>query len=195
MDIEKAKLYIFEKLNRELPKTLHYHSVDHVLDVLNASEHIAFLEGITGEDLLLLKTAAMYHDSGFTVQGKDHEHFGCELVKKMLPSFNYNEDQITKICGMIMATKIPQTPNNLLEQIICDADLDYLGRDDYWEISNDLFKEINETTTLVEIDWLKIQINFLEQHHYFTKTAINERKLKKVAYTQELKEILIKKNN
>ncbi len=194
MEIEKATAYILDKLGRELPKTLHYHSVDHVLDVLNVAEHIATLEGVTGDDFILLKTAAMYHDSGFIVQGKDHEHFGCELVKKILPEFNYNGDQIKKICGMIIATRIPQMPCNLLEQILCDADLDYIGRDDYWKISNYLFKEINESAQLLEIDWLKIQIEFLDQHHFFTATAINERKEKKAIYIQKLKEILIQKS-
>ena len=89
-----------------------------------------------------------------------------------------------------MATKIPQTPHNLLEQIICDADLDYLGSDDYWKISGHLFKEINETTALGETDWLNIQISFLEQHHYFTQTAINERSQMKDSYLAELKLIL-----
>lgn len=95
---------------------------------------------------------------------------------------------------MIIATRIPQMPCNLLEQILCDADLDYIGRDDYWKISNYLFKEINESAQLLEIDWLKIQIEFLDQHHFFTATAINERKEKKAIYIQKLKEILIQKS-
>lgn len=190
MNIDKAEQFIFDKLVRELPVTLHYHSVGHIKDVLNAVEHIASSEGISGNDLIMLRTAAMFHDSGFILQSKEHEQLGCDLARVELPKFDYDKEQVEKICGMIMATKIPQAPRNLLEEIICDADLDYLGRDDYWKISGNLFKEINESSSLKEIDWLNIQIKFLEEHHYFTKTAIQERKEQKEVYLAEIQQLL-----
>jgi uncharacterized protein len=86
--------------------------------------------------MTLLKTACLFHDIGFTISGQDHEERGCEIAEEVLPDLNYDSDQINRIKGMIMATKIPQTPNNKLEQIICDADLDYLGRDDFFSIGD-----------------------------------------------------------
>ena len=91
-----------------------------------------------------------------------------------------------------MATRIPQSPHTRLEQILCDADLDYLGRDDYDSISNKLFLELNEHGNMSEKDWLKLQINFLEQHHYFTVSAQKMRKEKKEQKLSMLKEKLIK---
>ena len=76
---------------------------------------------------------------------------------------------------MILATKIPQTPKNILEQIICDADLDYLGRDDYEKNSNFLLQELKLKNDVTELEWLKIQVNFLEKHTYFTNTSISLR--------------------
>ncbi len=94
---------------------------------------------------------------------------------------------------MIMATQIPQTPKNRLEEILCDADLDYLGSDEYGIISAQLFKELNHQTPLSDWDWLNIQIRFLESHHYFTTTAINSRKQKKEKILNALKAIRNKK--
>lgn len=187
MDYIKAKEFIVHKLEKELPKYLTYHSLQHVMDVLHSVDDIASNEEVIGEDLVLLHTAALYHDCGFTVQAKDHEEIGCQIAQKVLPGFNYSPHQIQKICGMIMATKIPQTPHNLLEQIIADADLDYLGRDDFYDIGATLFLELKHSNIVqTESQWNEIQIKFLQQHNYFTQTSLKNRNPKKQQYLAEL---------
>ena len=131
MQFPKAKSYINTYLRKELPRHLTYHSIAHVRDVYKAAERLAKAESVKGEDLTLLLTAVPFHDAGFIFQSKDHEKIGCDIIREHLPAFKYTPEQIERICGMIMATRIPQTPNNLLEEIIADADLDYLGRDDF----------------------------------------------------------------
>jgi hypothetical protein len=82
--------------------------------------------------------------------------------RENLPSFGYSEADITTICGMIMATRIPQSPANLLESILCDADLDYLGRDDFKKIGQTLFEEFTEYSILHdEQAWNRLQVSFL----------------------------------
>lgn len=191
MDLKAAEDFILQKLSNELSSNLHYHSKNHVLDVLQAALMYANREGISDYDKDLLKTAVLFHDSGFTVQTKDHEDIGCDIVRKNLPSFGYTNKDIESICGMIMATKIPQTPHNLLEQIICDADLDYLGRDDFWEIGNNLFKELSVYGILSdEKDWNRLQLKFLTNHSFFTSSAIELRKPKKDENTEKIREIV-----
>jgi len=180
---------ILSRLERELDPRLGYHNISHTLDVLEQAQQIARHEGINNEhDLLLLKTAAIFHDSGFLFVYKGHEEKGCEIANEYLKD-TFTEDDIKKICGMIMATKIPQSPNNLFEQIICDADLDYLGRDDFEPISKHLYKEFL-TFKIIPEDciWDPIQIKFFEMHHYFTKTAIDKRNKKKLKHLAILKE-------
>lgn len=180
MEFEKVKKFILAKLRKELPRSLTYHSLGHIKDVYKAAQKLAKLEGVKGEDLTLLLTAVLFHDSGFLIQQKEHERVGCEIARKYLPEYGYNEAQIESICGMIMATRIPQTPHNKLEQIICDADLDYLGRDDFFTIGNTLYDELCMYGLLqTENDWNKLQVRFLEGHHYFTDSAIKLRKDKK----------------
>jgi uncharacterized protein len=191
MEFEKAKEFILTKQKNELAANLHYHSYNHVMDVYDAAIMLAGKEGVDGEDLTLLLTAVLFHDSGFTVQTKNHEELGCEIVRRELPHFGYTAPQIEKICGMIMATKIPQTPHNHLEEIICDADLDYLGRDDFFPIGNTLFDELRVYGILKdEEQWNKLQVSFLESHKYFTKTANSLRYAKKQQHLDYLKKLV-----
>ena len=192
MEYEKIKKIILKELKENLPEHLSYHSVMHVKDVINAVEEIAVAENVGGEDLMLLKTAALLHDSGFLHGAKDHEEKSCEIAQEYLLDYGYNQPQIDKIKGMIMATKIPQSPKNKLEEILADADLDYLGRDDFFKIGDKLFDELTMFGIVnSERDWNLLQEKFLESHHFFTKTAINNRNQKK----QENLEIIKSKLN
>jgi uncharacterized protein len=188
---DKAKKFILDKLKSELPETLYYHGQHHVLDVLSSAETLGKLENINNGEMELLKLAALFHDSGYIINSHDHEKLGCGIVKENLPGFGYSQKEIEAICGMIMATRYPQQPTNLLEEIICDADLDYLGRNDFFEIGNTLHKELNEQGVLLnDNDWNKLQETFLSSHNYFTKAATDLRKAKKEEHLNKIREIL-----
>lgn len=183
------KTHILAKLQLELSPRLTYHSLGHTKDVLKQVQLIAAREGIENEEkIFLLKVAALYHDTGFLVTYAGHEEKGCELGKKELPGFGLTAPQIGKICDMIMSTKIPQSPKNKLEQIICDADLDYLGRDDFETISNNLYTEFLDFGFVKDYDdWMQKQFKFLELHHYFTKSSQQLRQPKKMDQLTKLK--------
>lgn len=189
MQLAKARRYILSQLQQGLPGNLYYHGIHHTRDVVASALTIARAEGVKAHDLRLLETAAWMHDCGFIVQYSNHEEAGCKLAQSWLPHFEYSEADIAVVCGMIMATKIPQSPLNLLEQIICDADLDYLGRDDFSQIANTLFEELKLMMPggLEIHDWDKIQIRFLESHQYFTPFSNLHRKPKKEQNLQFIK--------
>lgn len=188
---EKAKTDILDYLKLSLPDTLYYHSYSHVLDVLKAAEYIADKEGVSESDLELLRVAVLYHDSGFTVDSKEHEKLSCEIAHNRLPAFGFSYKEIEKICHIIMATKYPHAPAGLLEEIICDADLDYLGRDDFFEIGRTLLSELNEAGRFkTEKDWNHFQEKFLSSHKYFTKTAKELRRDKKLEHLEKIRESL-----
>lgn len=171
MDPQAARSYILERLRNGLPPARTYHSLEHTLDVYASVVDIAEQEGITGEGLILLKIAALYHDAGFTVRDMDHEQAGCEIVRTKLPEFGFSAAQVEFICEMIMATKIPQSPHNKLARILCDADLDYLGRGDFDRIGQALFSEFRHYGVVsTEREWNELQVRFLERHSYFTAT-------------------------
>lgn len=188
MRVQEAIDAILSKLERGLSRNLHYHSIAHTRDVLARTLELAEAEGIDDpEDVDLLRTAAAYHDSGFLINNRDHERLGCKLVRAELPEYGYTDDQIDRICGMIRATKVPQKPRNIYEEIICDADLDYLGRDDFYPIGQRLFKELKAFRILeTEEEWNALQIKFLNGHSYWTETNKRERAERKAAYLKEL---------
>lgn len=173
MDYTKAKNWIIARLVKDLDPILTYHNIDHTIDVLNSATQIAKNENITGDDLLILKTAALYHDSGMLKLYKGHEIKSTEIAKEVLPTMDYPDKAISQICKMILTTELPQNATSIEEMILCDADLDYLGRDDFFWIGQSLRLEWNrmdiKKTTLLE--WYELQIQFMESHTYFTSSA------------------------
>ena len=191
MNYHAAKAFILDKLETELSEKLTYHGLHHTLDVLYTTEELCFLEKITPYESMLVKTAALFHDSGFTIGNVEHETLGCQIARAHLPRYDYTPMEVERICGMIMATRIPQTPCNPLEEIICDADLDYLGRDDFYTIGATLFDELRAYNILnTSEDWNRLQVRFLENHRFFTKTNRRRRAPRKQLYLAELKKIV-----
>lgn len=177
MDLQEV---ILDKLEKELSNTLYYHNVKHTVDVVTQSELIGLGEGVSDEELLLLKTAALFHDTGHTISYNDHEHNSTIIAREILPNYYYTQPQIDLICELIMATKLPPNPKNKLEEIICDADLDYLGRSDMIPVSNSLFMELKEQNKINDQnEWNRLQIKFITNHQYFTYTARNLREVNK----------------
>ena len=186
-DFEGAENFILTTLQKELPSDLQYHNIDHTHDVLDAAMNIAANEKISQEDIQLIRIAVLFHDSGFITSHKNHEENGCDRARTALPSYGLDDHQIDIICGMIMATKIPQTPHTLLEKVICDADLDYLGRDDFYSVGSRLFQEMKIRGFVEsEREWNLIQKTFLESHRYHTSYAKQNREPKKQLHLQEI---------
>lgn len=189
---ERIRSAIIDQLENNLASDLFYHSVNHAIDVEQQAARIASQENIvSAEDLFLLKVASLYHDSGFLFTYHQHEEAGCDLVIKELPAFGLNSQQLDTICGLIMATRIPQTPVTKLQEIICDADLDYLGRPDFFSISNSLFLELQARGYVAsENDWNLIQEKFFMQHTYFTATDKQMREPLKKQHLQAIISII-----
>ena len=172
---------IIQFLDSNLPSYLTYHNTEHTLYVLEKVIHIAHKEKVKTEDLELLKVAALFHDIGFTKTHLNHEEASCKIAKIQLKNYGYSSDKINKICGMIMATKIPQKPQNHLEEILADADLEYLATSQFWKISDLLYKEYKHFNTNLSIkEWNKIQIDFINQHKFHTTYCKHYKKFRKL---------------
>jgi uncharacterized protein len=164
--------HVFVQLSAQLAPKYTYHSLSHTTMVLRDAIFIANKIGISDQDMRLLKTAISFHDFGFVSSHENHEQRGCKEARKVLPLYNYTSGEIDKICGMIMATKIPQSPKNLLEEIICDADLFYLGTQYYFQVAALFEKELTALGILKsKQQWTDIQVSFLEHHNYHTEFA------------------------
>jgi adenylate cyclase len=187
-DVEE---FILNKLESELPKNLYYHNLKHTIDVLIEVEIIGKGERINEEELLILKTAALFHDTGHIINSRDHEFHGTKIADEILPKFGYSPEQIVLINELIMATKLPPHPISKLQEILCDADLDYLGRADFIPVSNTLFKEMEEQGFVHSLnEWNKMQHKFLSNHQYFTKTANSLREVHKLMQLERIQQLI-----
>lgn len=161
---------VCNRLLNEIPQHYKYHSLRHTLDVVEMSTWIGHAEGLSEEDMNVLKIAALFHDSGYLITRKEHEQASCVIFRETAAGYDFPEATKLIIEGCILATTIPQRPNNLLERIICDADLDYLGRDDFPEIAEMLFEELmNCGEILSREQWNKIQVDFIGKQVYHTE--------------------------
>lgn len=176
----KLRRIVLEQLKNGLPKNLTYHDVDHVLDVLGVCNQYIKRFKIKGTDAYLLRIGALVHDLGFTKSTQNHEEVGAEMAQNIMESLKMDPAHIETVKGLVMATKIPQNPKTDLQKIICDSDLDYLGRKDYVEISGKLYQELKSTNVLkTREDWVELQIRFLNSHTFHTEFARKNREPKK----------------
>jgi uncharacterized protein len=164
--------YVFDLLETELPSHFYYHNKEHTQYVVNATLQLATAEQVNEEDMLLLLTAALMHDIGFTETVKNHEEKSCDLSKRLLPSYGFGAAAIDTICELIIATKIPQQAHTPLSQILCDADLYYIGTDQFFDFGDKLYREMTGLHLIGSWDeWNEMQVRFLSSHRYFTATA------------------------
>jgi uncharacterized protein len=181
------KDFVINLLDSNLNEFYYFHNVKHTLYVLDKAVEIAHYENCTTAEIELVRVAALWHDVGFINIYDGHEEEGCTLVKEYLPDFGYTADSIKIICGIILATKMPQSPQNKLEQIMADADLEYLGTANAATIANELFKERKCLNPLLTADqWNQMQISFLQKHHYFTKFCKETKEHIKQSYLKKL---------
>ncbi len=191
MDFAALESHVLSWLEQKLPPNLFYHGLDHTRDVLKSVQLLGREERVSNHDLLKLKAAALYHDSGFVEQYRANEPIGARFAREQLPAWGFTAADAEHIGEMILATKIPQEPHDHLAQILCDADLDYLGRDDYHVIAHSLrleWMKYGDPKDLVE--WYELQVRFLSSHTYFTASARRLRDARKQEHLAEIEELV-----
>lgn len=180
---------ILDELKRKLAPYLTYHCVDHIIDVANVCDMYINLYNIDNDMAKLIRIAAICHDFGYTNSPVQHEENSIKLIEPYLKPI-LTKEEIELVNGMIRATKIPQQPKTFYEKILADADLDYLGRTDYNELSENLHQEfLHFGVVKTQKEWLDLQIKFLENHKYHTLYAKWNRRKLKLSKLKELKAI------
>jgi uncharacterized protein len=191
-DYKAARAYALRRLEEELSPQLFYHSLDHTRrEVVPAVDRFASREGFASEGFQLLRTAAYFHDVGFVVQYDGHESASVRIASEILPSFQFMPAQVDIVCSAIMATRLPQSPTNLLEEILVDADLDILGKKNFFSRSKDLQHELDAQGRGVDdLQWYATQVKFLMGHTYWTAAARDLRNAQKQRNIDHLERLL-----
>jgi uncharacterized protein len=191
-NFEQARQYAEKRLERELSPKLVYHGIRHTRqEVVPAVETLADMEGVKGKSFYLLLTAAWFHDLGFVEQALYHELISARIAVQILPSFAYRKNEVEIVRWAILATALPQAPTSLLEEILVDADLDVLGRQDFMQRNKDLRRELALLgKAFTDRQWYTGQLKFVEGHKYFTASARSLRDTQKLLNIAGLKQTL-----
>jgi len=187
--LSEAQDFVTDLLINKLDRSIHFHTLQHTQEVLAGSETMADYYRLEDEDRYALMLASWFHDTGYTGgKAMGHENVSIELATKFLNEHKVSQQVINKVIGCINATRLPQTPHTLIEQIICDADLFHLGTSDFKEKNRLLREELNDfgNLELPKKDWRKKNIEFLTKHNYFTSYAKENLDPLKQIYLQEL---------
>lgn len=173
-DLARARDYALGRLARELPPTLTYHSLFHTRDeVVPAAERLAAAAGLDGELLLLLRTAALFHDLGYVERYPSNEAIAVRIAGEVLPALGYSPAQLRVLAELIMATQPPQQPPHELAAMLIDADLASLSSDIFFDRSEALRAELAAAgiVTTPPAQWLVEQRGFLAGHHFFSEVG------------------------
>ena len=187
MKHENLIKYLQSEIFPALSPGLYYHGPHHTMDVYDAAMRICEYQQVNDGLRDLVGAAALLHDIGYVKAYRHNEALACEICMDVLPKCGYNQPECNEICEMIMATSVPQNPHSMGAKILCDADLDYLGREDFETGANNLYNEFREQKIVdSKEDWDQIQIKFLSAHHYFTDFSNLYREPEKQKHLQKL---------
>lgn len=190
--LEKAEEFVLSILYEKTPHEHVYHDVSHTQEVILASKIIGQAENLSDSDLEIVQLAACFHDLGYVNEPEGHEEHSAKYARQFLIAENYPPDKIEKVYNCILATKVPQKPHNILEEVLCDADLAHLGKKNFVN-RNDLFRvefEYHFGRSLTEREWLTNSIKFISSHKFFTSYAKQVLEPLKLKHLEELKKIL-----
>ena len=174
--IDKARVFCRNLLKKDIPAHLTFHNLAHTTQVVAATEMLGRSARLSEEDLEVVILAAWFHDTGFCVTCANHEAVSSGMASSFLKLNGYGPDEIRKVVGCILATKLPQTPENILQQILCDADLAHLARPFYWVKNARLRKELEAglDRPFSDLQWYTCNMDFLLGHQYFTQFGKTE---------------------
>ncbi len=186
--LAEAKEYVSSYFKAKLPEEYVYHDWGHTTQVVKACRALGEAYHLSEDDLTALELAAWFHDLGYTEGPKDHEERSAQHLAKYAADKNIDENILTNAQACIRATKMPQQPQKLLEQIICDADLSHLGNDNYWDRTRRVRQELMviQNKIFTEEEWLDFELKFMDSHSYQTSIANELYGKQKAKHTKQL---------
>ena len=173
--LQKVEEYVVSLLSERTPVHNVYHSLDHTKDVVQATTEIGIKENLTADELELVQIAAWFHDLGYIEKAEGHEEISAMYASNFLNEENFPSDRIDIIVKCILSTKVPQNPKNKFEKIICDADLNHIGKKLFFDRNDNFRSEIQnrQHRILSEYEWITKTIDFVTRHRFQTEYAIN----------------------
>ena len=196
--LKKVDEYIRALFKDELPSGIKFHDANHTLHpargVVAVANRIAVSEKISEHDRELLIAAAYFHDTGYIREYSKNEPIAARMAGRILRLIGYKPKEIEKIQKMILATDLAVEPKTHIEKILCDADLDNLGREDFFKLDAKLRegRRVRGLDVNDDIKWFKGTLQVMKNHKYYTSSQI---KLRKEEKQKNMKKLLKKLEN
>ena len=194
--VHDTKEYVRGFIDQHFTERICYHNIDHTLDVVAASEKIGRACKLSHEELEMVIIAAWFHDTGYYLGESDHEVQSAKIARDFLINAAFPKNKIRLVESCIMATKVPQNPQNNLEKVLCDADLFHLATDHFFEKSQLLLQELQFQWPELNADsWMNKSCEFIQCHHYHTDFGKKHLRPRKYINLKMLEEKLSQFNN
>ena len=190
--------YIRSLFKDELPDGIKFHDANHTLHpkrgVVAIADRIAKSEKISEHDRELLIAAAYFHDTGYIREYRKNEPIAARMASRVLKLIGYTPDEIKTVQKMILATDLQCEPQTHLEKILCDADLDNLGREDFFKLDAKLREGRRSRGIDVSDDarWYKETLEIVKNHQYYTES---QKKLREKGKQENIRALLKKLEN
>jgi predicted metal-dependent HD superfamily phosphohydrolase len=190
--------YIRELFRDELPGGIKYHDANHTLHptkgVVAVANRIAISENISEHDRELLIAAAYFHDTGYVREYAKNEPIAARMAGRILKLIGYKPNEVEKVQKMILATDLEREPKTHIEKILCDADLDHLGRKDFFKLDGKLREGRRARGIDVSDDakWYEGTLEIITKHQYYTES---QKKLREKEKQENIKRLLKKLEN
>ncbi len=194
--ITEASAHVAALFNQKLPVWALYHTYDHTTEVVDACKEIGEASKLGKPEMEIVILAAWFHDTGYTELADGHEGQSVDIATRFLQQKGYAEEKISQVAGCIRATTVPQQPTNLLEEIVCDADLSHLGKKKFFEKSDLLRAEVELRLgkSFSDVEWLSKGLNFVARSTFHTEYAqaefANRRSKNLVVLQEQLRDAL-----
>lgn len=187
--VQKAAAYVKVLLKSSLPVNMHFHNLQHTQYVVDAAVEIAKQSGLNRDQTTIVKVAAWFHDTGYLYHYKGHEDTSIVIAGTFLMQHHYGNDFIQQVWDCIEATKVPQSPKNLTQQVICDADMRHFAAENYQDFARNLKAEWEDQLDkrYTDTEWQDLNLHILQHHQYFTdygKTVLQNLKQKNIELMQ-----------
>jgi predicted metal-dependent HD superfamily phosphohydrolase len=194
--IKISARYVSNYFSNYLDPNFTYHNILHTTYVAKAVNALCTIMEVNEHQRNVLLLSAWFHDLGFAVNIEGHEQAGAELAKDFLQGRHVAEEDIAAVKTCILSTHYPQKPTTLLQEIICDADLMYLGDNNYFTTSARLRKEweLTKAITYRDAEWYRLNIHFVSTHHFHTTYCRSHTEEKKNKNVKILENLLLSAN-
>tara|TARA_R110002049_G_scaffold54726_3_gene152158 strand:- start:1916 stop:3106 length:1191 start_codon:yes stop_codon:yes gene_type:complete len=173
--IEKTESFVVDLLSNKLDDSYLYHNLSHTQRVVKSTKELLNFYNLEEEDNEVALLAAWLHDTGYTKGFENHEETSCDITRTFLGTQNYGKKKVESVCSLIMATKRYYEPQNLLEEIIRDADCSHFGKKSYMETSDLLREELDilGIATYSQKEWRDVNLKmFQTEQRFYTEYAL-----------------------